>query len=282
MTTEAAVYPDLSGSSVCVTGAARGLGLAMADAFARAGCHVLLLDLDGDELDRVRPALAARHPGQVIAAAAAPVSDQDAVTAALTAFTARTGELSVMVANAGVSANAPSLDLELDRWNTALDVNLTGVFVCARAAARIMREGDGGVILTTSSMYGVTMRPRARGVLRDQGRRRRPHQGPGRRVGPVRHPGQRARTRIRRDRPAGPALRRRAPGHRGAAPPHPARPPRHPAGHRQSRPIPVLRGVREHHRPGAGQRRRLDGRRLRGDARLTGRRAEPWKRWASG
>ncbi|MET8743373.1 SDR family NAD(P)-dependent oxidoreductase [Streptomyces sp. NPDC004728] len=159
MTTEAAIYPDLSGSSVCVTGAARGLGLAMADAFAHAGCHVLLLDIDGDELDRVRPAMEARHPGQVIATATAPVSDQDAVTAALTEFTARTGELSVMVANAGVSANAPSLDLELDRWNTALDVNLTGVFVCARAAARIMREGDGGVILTTSSMYGVTAGP---------------------------------------------------------------------------------------------------------------------------
>ncbi|MFE6494412.1 SDR family NAD(P)-dependent oxidoreductase [Streptomyces sp. NPDC057748] len=159
MTTEAAIYPDLNGSSVCVTGAARGLGLAMADAFAHAGCHVLLLDIDGDELDRVRPAMEARHPGRVIATATAPVSDQDAVTAALTEFTARTGELSVMVANAGVSANAPSLDLELDRWNTALDVNLTGVFVCARAAARIMREGDGGVILTTSSMYGVTAGP---------------------------------------------------------------------------------------------------------------------------
>ncbi|MCX4733959.1 SDR family NAD(P)-dependent oxidoreductase [Streptomyces sp. NBC_01363] len=159
MTTEAAIYPDLRGRSVCVTGAARGLGLAMADAFARAGCHVLLLDIDGDELDRVRPALAAGRPDQVIGTATAPVSDQDAVTATLTAFTARTGRLSVMVANAGVSANAPSLDLELDRWNTALDVNLTGVFVCARAAARIMREADGGVILTTSSMYGVTAGP---------------------------------------------------------------------------------------------------------------------------
>ncbi|MFF8717201.1 SDR family NAD(P)-dependent oxidoreductase [Streptomyces sp. NPDC015184] len=160
MTTEAAIYPDLIGRSVCVTGAARGLGLAMADAYVRAGCHVLLLDVDGEELDRTRPALAARSsPGQVIETATAPVSDQNAVTAALTAFTARTGDLSVMVANAGVSANAPSLDLELDRWNTALDVNLTGVFVCARAAARIMREGDGGVVLTTSSMYGVTAGP---------------------------------------------------------------------------------------------------------------------------
>ncbi|MFB7916777.1 SDR family NAD(P)-dependent oxidoreductase [Streptomyces sp. NPDC056061] len=159
MTTEPAIYPDLRGRSVCVTGAARGLGLAMAEAYARAGCHVLLMDIDGDELDRVRPGLAAGRPDRVIATAAAPVSDEDAVTAALTGFVARTGELSVMVCNAGVSANAPSLDLGLDRWNTALDVNLTGVFVCARAAARIMREGDGGVVLTTSSMYGVTAGP---------------------------------------------------------------------------------------------------------------------------
>ncbi|MFF9349219.1 SDR family NAD(P)-dependent oxidoreductase [Streptomyces sp. NPDC014734] len=159
MTTEPAVYPDLRGGSVCVTGAARGLGLAMAEAYARAGCHVLLMDIDGGELDRVRPALATGRADQVIATATAPVSDEDAVTAALTAFTARTGELSVMVCNAGVSANAPSLDLGLDRWNTALDVNLTGVFVCARAAARVMREGGGGVVLTTSSMYGVTAGP---------------------------------------------------------------------------------------------------------------------------
>ncbi|MCX4966466.1 SDR family oxidoreductase [Streptomyces sp. NBC_00654] len=159
MTTRAAVYPDLDGGSVCVTGAARGLGLAMAEAFVRAGCHVLLLDIDGAELDRVRPVLAARRPDRVIRTATAPVSDEDAVTAALADFTGRTGELSVMVGNAGVSANAPSLDLGLDRWNTALDVNLTGVFVCARAAARVMREGDGGVILTTSSMYGVTAGP---------------------------------------------------------------------------------------------------------------------------
>lgn len=159
MTTQAANYPDLRGRSVCVTGAARGLGLAMAEAYARAGCHVLLLDLDGDELERVRPLLEAGRPGQVIATATAPVSDEDAVTEALAGFTARTGELSVLVANAGVSANAPSLDLGLDRWNTALDVNLTGVFVCARAAARVMREGDGGVVLTTSSMYGVAAGP---------------------------------------------------------------------------------------------------------------------------
>ncbi|WP_411142667.1 SDR family NAD(P)-dependent oxidoreductase [Streptomyces sp. x-80] len=159
MTTEAASYPDLRGRSVCVTGAARGLGLAMATAFAHAGCHVLLLDIDGGELDRVRPLLVARHPDRVIATATAPVSDEDAVAAALADFTARTGELSVMVGNAGMSANAPSLDLELGRWHAALDVNLTGVFVCARAAARLMRDGDGGVILTTSSMYGVTAGP---------------------------------------------------------------------------------------------------------------------------
>ncbi|MFI9629010.1 SDR family NAD(P)-dependent oxidoreductase [Streptomyces sp. NPDC052042] len=159
MTTEAAIYPDLRGRSVCVTGAARGLGLALAEAYARAGCHVLLMDIDGDELGWVGPELAAERPGQVIATAMAPVSDEDAVTKALTGFAARTGGLSVMVANAGVSANAPSLDLGLDRWNTALDVNLTGVFVCARAAARVMREGDGGVVLTTSSMYGVTAGP---------------------------------------------------------------------------------------------------------------------------
>ncbi|MGY3678101.1 SDR family NAD(P)-dependent oxidoreductase [Streptomyces sp. TE33382] len=270
MTMEAAVYPDLEGGSVCVTGAARGLGLAMAEAFVRAGCHVLLLDIDGAELDRVLPVLAARRRDRVIRTATAPVSDEDAVTEALTGFTARTGELSVMVANAGVSANAPSLGLGLDRWNTALDVNLTGVFVCARAAARVMREGDGGVILTTSSMYGVTAGPERAAYCATKGRRRRSHQGARRRMGPARHPGQCARARICRDRPAGRAVGRRAAGHGGAAPPHPARPARQPAGHRAPRPVPVLSGVLEHHGPGDGQRRGLDGGRLRGDAGLTG------------
>ncbi|MFF4761545.1 SDR family NAD(P)-dependent oxidoreductase [Streptomyces sp. NPDC001292] len=158
-TTAGAVYADLRGRSVSVTGAARGLGLSMARAFAAGGCHVQLIDIDGEELDGVRARLAAAHPEQTIEASAASVTDPAAIGDALGGFQERTGSLDVMVNNAGISANAPSLDLDIELWKRSVDINLTGVFVCAQAAGRIMTAQGRGVVLNTSSMYGVVAAP---------------------------------------------------------------------------------------------------------------------------
>ncbi|MGW4490534.1 SDR family NAD(P)-dependent oxidoreductase [Streptomyces sp. NPDC004376] len=157
--TPAPVYPDLRGRSVSITGAARGIGLGMAEAFAATGCNVQLIDIDAEELDRVCARLSDSHPRQVIAVATASVTDPEAIRQVLDDFRNGTGSLDVMVNNAGISANAPSLDLDVNLWRKAIDINLTGVFVTATAAARIMVRQGHGVILNTSSMYGVISAP---------------------------------------------------------------------------------------------------------------------------
>ncbi|RKT87023.1 NAD(P)-dependent dehydrogenase, short-chain alcohol dehydrogenase family [Saccharopolyspora antimicrobica] len=155
MTSDGITCPDLRGKSVAVTGGARGLGLAMVEAFARNGCHVLLVDVDAAELERVQEHLSAECPQQTVSVAAVSVAEAEAVADALADFAERTGSLDVLVNNAGISANVPSLDLDVDRWRRVIDVNLTGVFVCAQAAGRIMRTQGAGVVLNISSMYGV-------------------------------------------------------------------------------------------------------------------------------
>jgi NAD(P)-dependent dehydrogenase (short-subunit alcohol dehydrogenase family) len=61
----------------------------------------------------------------------------------------------VLVNNAGIAANAPSLELGVDQWRRAVDVNLTGTFVCAQAAGRLMTRQRRGTIVNIASMFGV-------------------------------------------------------------------------------------------------------------------------------
>lgn len=151
--------PDLAGRSASITGAARGIGLAIAEAFVSAGANVLLLDINGDELKKVQHRLAESHPDNVVEVSTVSVTEPDRISDALNQFAERTGSLDLLVNNAGVAANAPSLDLDLTTWRRAIDINLTGVFVCAQAAGRVMNGQGAGNIINISSMYGVISAP---------------------------------------------------------------------------------------------------------------------------
>ncbi|MGI3782794.1 MAG: SDR family NAD(P)-dependent oxidoreductase, partial [Janthinobacterium lividum] len=119
--------------SAIVTGAAGGIGRAIALRLAADGLAVSLLDLPGARagLDAAVSELAT--PGQALVG---DVTDADSVDAAVAAHVARFGGLDVMVANAGIAITAPLVDTTAEQWRTTLDVNLTGVFHCYRAAAR--------------------------------------------------------------------------------------------------------------------------------------------------
>lgn len=153
------LYPDLQGKAVTVTGAARGIGLELAESFAGQGCHVQLIDIDAAVVAGTAARLSVAHPDQVIEASTASVTDPAAVAASLRPFRDRTGSLDVIVNNAGITANAPSLELDIETWRKCIDVNLTGVFIGAQAAAALMTEQQTGVILNMSSMYGVVAAP---------------------------------------------------------------------------------------------------------------------------
>jgi NAD(P)-dependent dehydrogenase (short-subunit alcohol dehydrogenase family) len=156
---QTAVYPDLRGKVVICTGAARGIGLAMLDAFAGQGCRLALVDLDADGMAAAETELRTRHPDIETLCLAASVRDDVAVEDAYAAARARFGRIDVALHNAGISMNKPSLALTGEEWRRAIDIDLSGVFYGCRSAGAIMSRQGGGVIINTASMYGVVAAP---------------------------------------------------------------------------------------------------------------------------
>ncbi|MFD0860437.1 SDR family NAD(P)-dependent oxidoreductase [Roseovarius aquimarinus] len=151
-----ATYPGLAGRAVLNTGGARGIGYAMARAFARHGAYLMLMDRDADALAGAAATLRADFPDARIAVHAGSVTEEADVAAACDACAESFGSLDILLTNAGISMNRPSLDLSPADWRRAIDVNLTGTFLCAQAAARHMKAQGGGVILNTASMWGLS------------------------------------------------------------------------------------------------------------------------------
>jgi 3-oxoacyl-[acyl-carrier protein] reductase len=151
---------ELNNKVVAITGAARGIGRAIAEAFAARGARIALLDLQGDELERTCGELAAT--GTDARAYPVNVTSEAEVAAALDALVADFGRLDVMVNNAGIVKDGLLVKakdgqvtgkMSLTQWQAVIDVNLTGVFLCGREAAeRMIRHGQGGVIINISSV----------------------------------------------------------------------------------------------------------------------------------
>ena len=145
---------------VAVTGAARGIGKAIAAAFADKGARIALIDLVPADVEATRAEFAAR--GVKVRAYTANVAKEDQVVAALDAVVADFGRLDVMVNNAGIIKDALLLKVKdgaivskmtLEQWQAVIDVNLTGVFLCGREAAeRMVKLGNGGVIINIASI----------------------------------------------------------------------------------------------------------------------------------
>ncbi len=144
---------DVAGSRVLITGAGRGLGSVLASAFSLAGARVALVSRTTEELHEIADGL----PNETLVLAA-DVSDPLANEAVCEQIERSWGGLDVAILNAGIS---PSLDdplsLSVEVWRRIIDVNLSGVFFGARAAARVMH--DGGRIIATGSV--LSERPKA-------------------------------------------------------------------------------------------------------------------------
>jgi len=142
---------------VVVSGAARGLGAAVAADLAGAGCVVGVLDRDRAGVASVVEAL-----GRPAVALDADTTDGAAIDRAFERFAEVTGRRApdAVVANAGIVRFGPLLELDGDDWRAVVEVNLTGTFLTARAAARRMvAAGGGGAIVTVTSMNGVAPGP---------------------------------------------------------------------------------------------------------------------------
>ena len=135
-----------------VTGAARGIGLAVAKRFLNDGWRVALLDILGDLLEKSIAALA--RPDATLALTC-DVSDADAVAVAFIEIERRFGRLDVLINNAGVAVFAPLMETSDAEWSRVLAVNLTGPFLCTRAAVPLMRHHGGGAIINITSISGL-------------------------------------------------------------------------------------------------------------------------------
>lgn len=150
--TAASASGSLEGRCVLVTGGASGIGLEITRTFAARGANVVVFDRDPRATDIF-------HDTADVLVVSGSVTEPSDLEAGFDAAEERFGFVDVVVANAGVSQNSPSLDLDLDSWRRVLGVNLDGAFLTAREAGRRMVPRGQGHILLMASMYGVVAAP---------------------------------------------------------------------------------------------------------------------------
>lgn len=141
-----------------VTGAASGIGLAVARRLVAAGHRVGLVDLDGDGAQRAADGL--REQGAEVVAVSADVADRGGIEAALAAVRSRLGPIGIMVTAAGLDAFDAFDAITIDAWNRVLAINLTGTFHCLQAVVPDMVTARWGRMVTISSSSAQTGTPR--------------------------------------------------------------------------------------------------------------------------
>jgi 3-oxoacyl-[acyl-carrier protein] reductase len=145
----------LAGRVALVTGARRGLGLAIARRLARGGADIAINDIAaGREEGEAAVAEIAALGGRAIFAAGDVANSED-VEAVVKATIEQLGGLDILVNNAGVTRDSLLLRMSDDQWRTVLDVNLTGAFLCTRAAARHLVKQRRGKIVNIASVVGL-------------------------------------------------------------------------------------------------------------------------------
>ena len=152
---EASGLLKLDGEVALVTGGARGIGAATAALLASAGAKVVVADRDESAAAALASELTRR--GATAQARRLDVTDEAEVAAVFGAVRGAFGRLDILVNNAGIALRRPTAELSLADWDKVVAVNLTGVFLCAKAAARIMIDDrTQGRIVNTASIMGLS------------------------------------------------------------------------------------------------------------------------------
>jgi NAD(P)-dependent dehydrogenase (short-subunit alcohol dehydrogenase family) len=150
---------DLTGQAAVVTGAATGIGEAIARRLARAGATVAVADIDLGGATQVAKAIAEDADGRAFAVAI-DITDPESVRRAFADVLARTGRIDVLVNNAGIAGRAaPLWEQTEEDWNRVISINLNGLFNCCRAVISHMRERGYGRIVNIASIAGKEGNP---------------------------------------------------------------------------------------------------------------------------
>ena len=145
---------DLTGKVAIVTGAGAGLGVTFSIALAEAGAAVVCADINGEKAEKTAADLTGK--GFKAIGMSANVANEAEVEAMVEAAISSFGGVDILVNNAGIAAVGPAEETTLEDWQRVVDVNLTGVFLCARAAGKaMMKTGRGGKIINLASILGA-------------------------------------------------------------------------------------------------------------------------------
>jgi len=152
--TETEACFNVRGQTAIVTGASSGLGMTFAEALAECGAKVVLAARRIERLEKLADDLAKKYGAKTIAIKT-DVSQESDVLRMVKAAVDQFGSIEILVNNAGIASLSPSVDMSMEEWKKVIDVNLTGVFLCARTAAREMIKKNYGKIVNIASIYGA-------------------------------------------------------------------------------------------------------------------------------
>lgn len=138
---------------VAVTGAASGIGAAIAEAFAREGADVAFLDFNQEKAQELAMMAECKYKTKC-SGLFIDVSDKESVCASFHEVEKLYGGLDIFVNCAGISVIVPMLDCTEEIWDKTIDINLKGTFLCMQSAIRLMKKQNGGAIVCMSSQSG--------------------------------------------------------------------------------------------------------------------------------
>lgn len=141
----------LDGKKIFVTGGAKGIGKSVATAFAQAGADLAIVDIDIDEAAKTAKEIQEENGIKAIAVKT-DVTSPEQVDAMVAEVVDTFGRLDVAFCNAGICINVPAEEMSFEQWKKVIDINLTGVFLTAQAAGKVMLKQGGGSIINTASM----------------------------------------------------------------------------------------------------------------------------------
>lgn len=149
----------LRGKTAMVTGGTRGIGYAVVKLFLENGAAVALCGSRQETVDLAMEKLKAENPDYKVMGLCPDLQSPQEIEKAVAAVKEKFGRLDIMVNNAGVSARDSLYDYKPEDFARTMELNVNAVFYCAQAAAKVMKEQGGGVILNTSSMVSIYGQP---------------------------------------------------------------------------------------------------------------------------
>ncbi|MEY5015140.1 MAG: Gluconate 5-dehydrogenase, partial [Verrucomicrobiota bacterium] len=145
---------SLTGKTAWITGGSQGLGKHMAEVLAAAGANILINGRNQASAQDAATDIATRF-GVKTFGSSADVADESQITHFLASATAAVSSPDILICNAGLNFRLPTVDMPVERWNEIIRTNLTGPFICSKAALPAMIANQFGRIIHVSSILGM-------------------------------------------------------------------------------------------------------------------------------